>query len=303
MAVLCSDLHLSHRPPSCRITEPDWYERMESYLTEVGCIASNCKAPVVIAGDIFDKWQNPAELVNWAISVFLGFPEVQWYAIPGQHDLAYHRKEDIRKTSYWTLHQAEAIKHIGKFEVHEDLMMWGFGWGDELQPLEAHCHESFFQLAVCHQYIWNNKQTKHPEALPEQKASKLGKALQGYDAAVFGDNHKAFTTTINGINVVNCGGFMRRRVDEVGNAPAVYLLHRDGTILPVELETPSEDIFVVPDDGTPLGQSDIDTKELVEIISQQVDAAEGFIDSVNRLLDSETLLPSVKLILQELLDE
>jgi len=67
----------------------------------------------------------------------------------------------------------------------------------------------------------------------------MATALDGYDAAVFGDNHKGF---LRG-SLLNCGGFIRRKRDEVNYKPRVGLLYSDGSIKEEFLDT-SEDSFV-----------------------------------------------------------
>jgi len=48
--------------------------------------------------------------------------------------------------------------------------------------------------------------------------------------AVFGDNHKPFIHLESGCCIVNCGGFMRRKVDERCHRPGVVLLYDDATV-------------------------------------------------------------------------
>src|SRR5574340_1610341 len=74
VAILCSDIHLSHRPPLARACEDDWYGVQAGYLQQVFTLAGDVGkprgmrgVPIVIAGDIFDKPQPPVELVNFAL--------------------------------------------------------------------------------------------------------------------------------------------------------------------------------------------------------------------------------------------
>ncbi len=79
LAILCSDLHLSLKHPLIRIKEPDWMQAQKRVLLQITAIATKYQAPVVFAGDLFDRWDSPAELITFALS-YLPDP---FYAIPG----------------------------------------------------------------------------------------------------------------------------------------------------------------------------------------------------------------------------
>ncbi len=191
IAILCSDLHLSHKPPLWRSAEPDWYAAQDRPLSQLRNLSSGLRVPVVIAGDIFDDgWRPhrcPPELINFAMRAL----PAACYAIPGQHDLPYHRYEDRFKSAYWTLVEAKTIVdlHDGKWLSYGDnLILHGFPWNCPIIPnrckrksdLEVH-------LVVAHAYIWI-KDHGFPGAKEEHHARSYATALQTYDAAVFGDN-------------------------------------------------------------------------------------------------------------------
>ena len=68
IAILCADVHLSLNPPVWRSNEPDWFAAMKRPLDEIKELQKkNHDCPVFCAGDIFHKWDSPAELINWAI--------------------------------------------------------------------------------------------------------------------------------------------------------------------------------------------------------------------------------------------
>src|SRR5262245_60331644 len=97
VAIVASDLHLSHKAPSAR-AEKDWYEVMTEHLTELNQLKYKLKVTVLYAGDIFDTWDSPAELINFAL---LYLP--RGYAIAGQHDLPHHQMSSIEKSALFTL--------------------------------------------------------------------------------------------------------------------------------------------------------------------------------------------------------
>ena len=54
---------------------------MQRSLEQIRDLQKEFDCPVICAGDIFDKWNSPPELINFAYD---NLPEI--YAIPGQHD-------------------------------------------------------------------------------------------------------------------------------------------------------------------------------------------------------------------------
>ncbi len=250
IAILCSDLHLSHKPPLWRSAEPDWYAAQDRPLSQLRNLSSGLRVPVVIAGDIFDDgWRPhrcPPELINFAMRAL----PAACYAIPGQHDLPYHRYEDRFKSAYWTLVEAKTIVdlHDGKWLSYGDnLILHGFPWNCPIIPnrckrksdLEVH-------LVVAHAYIWI-KDHGFPGAKEEHHARSYATALQTYDAAVFGDNHKHFHKVVNDFHLWNNGTFMRRKSDEKDYQPAIGILTRSGKVIRHELDV-SQDKFLTTEE-------------------------------------------------------
>ena len=233
VAVLVSDLHLSHKAPVARSAEPDWYGAMGGYLRQLRDLArggpsSPGEIPVVCAGDVFDKWNPPPELINSAIA---NLPTL--HAVPGQHDLPNHRYEDKERSAYWTLKEAGKIIDLvpdspadvpGRIPIR----LHGFPWGFPVKPLENPC-DFALEVAVIHDYLWVSR-TGYVGAPKEKRLKNRRGQFQGYDVAVVGDNHTHFHALSGDCQVWNNGGFMRRKSDERGRIPCVGLLYADGTV-------------------------------------------------------------------------
>lgn len=235
VALLVSDLHLSHRAPAFRSDEQDWYAAQARPLAQLRALQEQHQCPVIIAGDIFDDgWRPhrcPAELINFALGEL---PE-RCYAVPGQHDLPYHSYEARDKSAYWTLVRARKIVNLapGAPVPLEGLVMHGFPWGQEVKSWTGGSVKPFgLRVAVIHAYIWSPGST-YPDAPPEQHYKSWAPRLSGHDVAVFGDNHKPFeawTKDWSGCRIYNCGGFQVRKSDERDHAPSVGLLYADGHV-------------------------------------------------------------------------
>lgn len=266
VAVVCSDIHLSHNPPAARAGEPDWYAAMDRTLEQVRNLCRVYGVPLVIAGDVFHHWRPPPELINFAITALR--TDHGTYAIPGQHDLPNHRLEDIGRSAYWTLVAAGTVRNLDpeqaasltsidpsdpKRERHVGMRLSAYPWGHPLGPppngfAEGRVVGPVLDVAIVHTYCWVPGRS-YPGACPEAEASSYAKKLAGFDAAIFGDNHKGFghDYDVGGkvLHVFNCGGLMRRASDELQSRPTVGLLLSTGAVVPHHLDTVYEQMEAV----------------------------------------------------------
>jgi hypothetical protein len=226
IAVLCADIHLSAKPPVARSAEPDWFEAMRRPLSQLRALSSKYDAPIVCAGDVFDAWRSPPELVNFAID---DLPPM--FAVPGQHDLPFHAYKDLRKSAFSTLMRTGTITLIEPGVPYQvpgsSLVLHGVPWEHDIPKVKR--VKGAIHLAVVHAYCWRGS-ASYPGAPAEREYVAYKAKLAGYHAAVFGDNHKGFLTMAGECHLLNCGGFMRRKIDEVDSRPSVGLLHADGSI-------------------------------------------------------------------------
>lgn len=235
LAVFASDIHLSHTPPIARSREPDWYTAMGRSLDELSALSSSYNVPVVIAGDLFDRWNPPPELINFAID---RLPSRVW-AIAGNHDLPNHRHDEMARSAYGTLVMSGRIENLsGMRELAPDVRLHSFPFGEEItNPVPD---PAFRDVVVAHAYVWK-LHCKYPDAPQSSNILYRLQQVSSYQAAFFGDNHMGF---IQG-NLMNCGTFFRRRTDDIDYRPHVGLLRDDMTIEPHYLDT---SLDVISDD-------------------------------------------------------
>jgi hypothetical protein len=299
VAILCSDIHLSHKVPTARSVEKDWYEVMANGLEELRNLSSKHNCPVICAGDIFDKWDSPPELINFALT---HLPNL--IAVPGQHDLPYHNIGDIKKSAYWTLVEAGVVHTLEPYEVqviHNDkydcqIHAVGHPWGTPVKPIKE-APNGIINLAVVHDYIWSGKH-KYKNAPEEKRVSKRLDNFTGYDALVFGDNHKGFLTG----QVLNCGTFFRRKSDEKSYDPMVGLLHSDGFIERHYLQYCQDDKFVDVDEALEILEKGVEFAELIEDLGKLGEKGVDFITSVMNFLDTNGIGKRVRKVILESLE-
>jgi len=253
-------------------------------------------AVVVCAGDIFDKWNSPPQLINWAIK---NLPKM--YAVPGQHDLPHHNYNDIRKSAYWTLVEAGVVEDLPPDHcriILPDLALYGFPWECPIKPLKGTKEKKeMIHLAVVHAYCWFGSK-KYPNAKRSSYVRAHIKRLRGFDAAVFGDNHKGFLTTKKDFSLLNCGGFMRRRIDEKEYKPMVGLLRRDGTIDCHFLET-ENDVLSIPKDPK---SNHNDFSDFIGSLNEMYDLGLDFEQAVSHYLLGHELNPETVKAIRKVID-
>lgn len=235
IGILLADIHLTLKAPVWRSAEPDWLEAQRRPLDEVKSLAKKYNCPIFCAGDVFDRWNCPVELVNWAIN---NLPPI--YAIPGQHDMPLHRYADLHRSAYWTLIEVGRIIPID-FIMHESSEIFGFPFERNISVLKHHNNPPKLTIAIAHDYVWSGKH-HYPNA-PEEKRVETrsnkftGGKLYGYDVIVYGDNHDGFLVKVGKTTIFNCGTLMRRKSDEIDYKPQVGLLLDTGEVVPHYLDT------------------------------------------------------------------
>lgn len=256
--IFVSDIHLSHNPPSLRHEEPDWYEAMRRVLCELRMLQRRLDAIVLCAGDVFDAWNSPPELINFAIEQL---PKM--YAIPGQHDLPYHNYEKIEQSAYWTLVEAGTITNIepGTYIETYGYKIHGFPYGFPLVPNEK--KDDDIHIALVHSYCWIDGKS-HGNA--SEKTNLRNYEISGYDFVAFGDNHIGFVSG----NVINCGGLFRRTKADMNRNPFVGVLI-NGKIKKHLIDC-SQDVYSLQDRQVKVNFNEFlhDVKELGDIAGKDI---------------------------------
>jgi hypothetical protein len=215
--------------------------------------------PILCGGDIFDRWKASPELINWCLK---HLPTI--YAVPGNHDLPNHRYDDIRKSAYWTLVEANRVIDLKPGVPHplKGLTVHGFPYGSPVKSIASNMIDGF-NVALIHAYVWRRGHgyTGAPE---DRRVGEWERKLTNFDFALFSDNHNAFDYKGRDTWVVNMGCIMRRRRDEEKYKPRVWLIWSDGEVSEKFLDT-SEDVYAARrDEGEGKDVPQVDTAGLVE---------------------------------------
>lgn len=306
IAILCSDLHFSDRPPIARSGE-NWYECMRRYLKQLTDLQiKHANAAIVVAGDLLDSWRECPALINFLL---VHMPTM--YAVPGNHDCKHGNINDLDKTAYWTLVEAGKIKHldpyvgVGNIDGPKGLVIVGFPWGYPLQAAirEEKEHGDIVYLAVVHDYIWSKAAGHHPKAKESQYWKAQRAKLKNFDVALFGDNHTGFkieSKTKGMPHIFNAGTFFRRKIDEISYKPHVGLLHADGTVSRHYLDT-SEDVFLDTRKADELTGMDI--SKLIEEFERIGGEIVSYGESLMQFLSANNIDNTVARIIRKVIEQ
>lgn len=277
---------------------------MERQIGQVGKLCKDYDVPLILSGDIFHKPNAKAELINFAIKQFHEIFSYGAFAIPGQHDLPLHNYEDMKKSAYWSLCLAGAMENLPPkipVDVNSQLTVVGFPWGTEIEPWKSKIPNGQVCLAVIHDYIWIPGVSY--QGAPEGKlASNFNEKLDGFDAAVFGDNHKGFLTSVGNCQVMNCGSFIPRNADEFEYTPQVGFLYSDGSIEQHCLDT-KEDKWLEESEIAAMAYKGADFTDFVDSIREVSDAGVDFLENLKIQIQRVEVADAVRKVVLEVAQE
>lgn len=299
IALAISDIHLSIQPPVARMGEKDWLKAQARTLRQVREIQRDYGVPILCAGDIFDNWRTVPELINFAM-ITLPQPLL---AIPGQHDLPYHDKGQLKKSAFWSLVLAGTV-YLDFLEqgvsFHKDFILEGFSYGDEIKQRDLRSKaDGKLRIALAHQYIWD-KGSSYPGAPAEAHVGKVINKKSPWDVMIFGDNHKGFITRRDNTTVVNCGGLFRRKSDEIGYVPRVNLIYDNATATPYSLNIDDDIIEAVEAKETIIGR---DMKEFIEELEELGGMELDFPTAVRMALEQKKVSPGAEKLILKAMEE
>ncbi len=305
--IAASDIHLSLTPPVARSSEEDWLAVQKRYLKQLGKLTQVRQeddgnvwfeeVPIVYAGDLFDRWNSSAELINFALTYL-----PKGYAIPGQHDLPNHSLAHIKRSAFWTMVEAGKLVLLDPKKPLElgNVRLHAFPWGVKVAPLLT-AHDLLLEVAVIHSFIYS-KSTGYVGAPETNRMKKWRAKLRGYDVALFGDNH--ITTTYNlekkkakQVSIFNPGSFLRRKRDEIEHKPVVGLVCSDGSIKRHYLDCSKDKFLDTQTPGAATSEISLKIQEFVTELSQLQDVVISFEEAIKRWLESHQVDEEVSKVL------
>lgn len=218
LIVACGDLHVRESTPTMR-TEKDFFAAVvEPKLEWIVETSNKYKAPICIAGDIFDQAGVRYFVANRTAQI-LREAKYGIYTVPGQHDMNFH-SQLLMDTPYQSLMEARVIKdvHGGVRHAFEDkVLISGAGFG--IEP------RLYSDILLAHSCITEN----NPPFFLEDALS-ADDYLRLYDQwriIISGDYHVSHVTRKDNRILVNCGPMFRKDKTQIDVVPKAYLINID----------------------------------------------------------------------------
>jgi hypothetical protein len=299
IALVMSDLHLSHKPPVWRSSEKDWYTAMRRSFTEIANLQENLqtfedtKVPILIAGDIFHKWNSPPSLINFAIDVIGQFGKV--IAIPGQHDLPNHLDSQLEASPYQTLVKAGSIIDIddSEWETDDEVVVRGYGWNTGTTDIKCH-------MALVHRYVWMDGCSYHG-APNTNKVGELAHSLGKPKLIVTGDNHIGFWHQKT--RIFNCGSLFRLNKDQQMYRPRIGVVYSDMSILPYYLDTSNDNTLgrFADSDVMDIAEKQDDIDDFIQELGQMGRGGLDYLDAVRRYTNKHGVRKATAKLIESIL--
>jgi len=233
-AILLADTHIRETQPLCRTD--DYFKAQREKWSFISDIQQKYYIPILIAGDLFDKWKPSPELLTWCI---YNLPK-HIRVIPGQHDLPNHNLELLHKSGMQTLESAGVIQIIrnSPFEIHSNgfnLNIHAYPFGSEPTPLNSTFKGSNSTRNIALMHYFTYKGTAWP-GCKTLEAKSLLKRMAGFDLILCGDNHQSFIVEDNDRLLVNPGSLMRMKSDQIEHKPRLFLYYaEDNTVEAIDI--------------------------------------------------------------------
>ena len=307
VGILCADIHLSHEPPVWRSNEPSWYDAMRRPLCELQDLQQKYKCPILVAGDVCDKWNCCPELINFAM---ICMPK-EVFAIPGQHDTPEHNTAQMERSAYYSLVLSGTISNMEGVTTQPlvDFNTYTFAYGEKIEPPAWDVTKATGQpnIAIVHKYVWTGKHkypTASKEAKIETRSNKMIKGkYYGYDVIVYGDNHKGFSAHVGKTTIFNCGTLMRRKSDEKDYKPKVGLLYSNGSVEPYYLDI-SKDKHLTAEEVKDVEElEELDMEQFAKELRKLGSSALDFADAMKRFWRSDKTKKAVRRIISKAMEK
>jgi DNA repair exonuclease SbcCD nuclease subunit len=257
--VASSDWHLSRKCPVSRIDGKLYFLHGIAKVEHLVDIANKYKAPLIVAGDIWDTLDVTPLMINTLSDVLRGC-EHGVFSVAGQHDQD-HRLL-IRTCPYLTLARTGAISHLDR---RNTMGLFGLSYGDT-KPLPTTADPT---ALVVHRTITKGKP---PFFLKDGvSAAFMLNQYKDFRIIISGDYHVPFTYRANGQLLVNCGCLMRKDRSQVDYIPRGFVINCDTLAvkaIPLNIKRKQEVFNLATIDSTDAVDGNVFDMNLDKVIAQ-----------------------------------
>lgn len=235
MLILTADWHLTNKTPLCRTD--DFPKNQMLKALHVFSLSIDKGYPILHAGDLFDHWKPPYEVLN-NFQAIKG--EAEFFSIAGNHDLPDNSISQSLRSAYGCL-ECSDIFHFGTANIHRDkYIIQRAHFGQPIpEPYKGMPEKR--KVLMCHTLIE-----------PSNAKKFLRDHCKGYDLVLVGDNHEAFQVNHKGQLLVSPGSLMRITAAQMNYHPAVWIWNPEHN---------TADLFPIPKPEGAISRDHIDKKK------------------------------------------
>ena len=245
--IFCSDLHYRSNQPSSR-QDVNWLQSTYNDTQFLIDTQNELQCPLIIAGDIWDKWWGEIRSYN----LFNGLSDIfsrslfPIYSIAGNHDLPNHVISEQHRSAYQAFIERNTRieditnTHNGEVVDGKRFTIHGLPFNYDTIP---NITKSDYNIAVIHKLVWETE--PYIGASKSGNVSAIRKEFSEFDLVVAGDNHIGFCNTESKPHIVNCGSMRCDTIAQIGYRPRMCVLYSDLSIEPI----------YYPQDGVVLAES------------------------------------------------
>ncbi len=218
--IVTADWHLRYDLPRCRI-DNNWIEFQQKIIQQIYDIAENKNANVGIVGDLFHRSQEPSIMQNIFLTSIS--EKVKTYIEPGNHDLLYHKTENLDKSLIGNIMEMTRFSNI-------------------IRPLTDIANVKKFDeekvrykksnIGATHQLTFPSNVKKIKQAKDKIKHPKdiIQQFPQEIEYILLGDYHSCFIEKIENKLVINPGCTTIQNVDLLNYQPVVVFLDTEKNV-------------------------------------------------------------------------
>lgn len=222
VAITSSDWHIRSSVPSSR-AEKDWFEVMRKRMDQFRQLRERIgHVPILIAGDLFDRWNPNANLVTWCME---HLPD-KLYAISGQHDTSGWRYESRMEGAYGALvksHVITDIPHGDWVSIGGGLDVCGLPWGH--YDLPASKPKGKLSVILLHKYVYATSDTAYTGVDTGACVTGITELADKANIVAIGDNHCKWRVS----SFLNHGSLFSTTSAQKDHAHHLGILYSDGS--------------------------------------------------------------------------
>lgn len=305
--VAVGDLHLRKSSPLMR--KDDYFETLKNKLAFILEEAQKEKASAVIfPGDVFDRFDAPYSLVEYAIRVFSSY-DLTYLFVFGNHDLRYHTSDKVN-TPLGVLvagigaEKAKVLDSIPFYissKTGRSIALYGASWGEAVPTVVK--DDSYGAILVTH---WPITVEQIPWEIPNLvTANAFMQQHPDYDLFITGDNHNLFTVTNDksGQDLINLGSVGRQTIQQLEHVPSIAKITIHMGCRPTYVVEPipiEQDVWAEGADSH-FSVQEAQVQRFVESMRKEFNPELSFVDNLQNAIT--TAPEGVKHIISKILSE